>query len=165
MIGLFSRCIVSWSIQSRKITDLALQTFLATVPRLKLKTKVMIYFDQGWQFTSQGWRSVLGKHKLIASINRRGAYRNKSSAERPFLTTETGRIRRRTYTTRNTARHNVSDDVEMFYNKDRKPSNNAKLSPVEPKIKQQSLKETCTSETGVTSLSCRWGRFTLPYQW
>ena len=49
------------------------------------------------------------------------------------------RIRRRTYQTRDAARHDVFDYIEMFYNPTRKHTNNGMLSPVDYQIKQQRM--------------------------
>ena len=49
------------------------------------------------------------------------------------------RIRRRTYQTRDAARHDVFDYIEMFYSPTRKHTNNGMLSPVDYQIKQQRM--------------------------
>ena len=52
VVDLFSRRVVGWSMQSRIITDLALQALLAAVWRRKPKQKTMIHSDRSFQFTS-----------------------------------------------------------------------------------------------------------------
>jgi putative transposase len=117
--------------QSRMTTDLALQALLAAVWRRKPKTKVLIHSDQGSQFTSKEWQSFLGKHKLDASMSRRGNGHDNAVAESFFQLFKRERIRRRTYLTRNAARQDVFDYIEMFYNPKRKHTNNGMLSPVD----------------------------------
>jgi len=51
------------------------------------------------------------------------------------------RIRRRTYLTRNAARQDVFDYIEMFYNPTRKHTNNGMLSLVDYEIKQRKMNE------------------------
>jgi transposase len=51
------------------------------------------------------------------------------------------RIRRRTYPTRDAARQNVFEYIELFYNPKRKHTNNGMLSPVDFEIRQQKLTE------------------------
>jgi transposase InsO family protein len=51
------------------------------------------------------------------------------------------RIRRRTYLTRDAARQDVFDYIEMFYNPTRKHTNNGMLSPVDYEMKQQRMNE------------------------
>lgn len=139
VIDLFSRRIVGWSMQSRMTTDLALQALLSAVWRRKPKQKVMVHSDQGSQFTSKEWQSFLRKHNLIASMSRRGNCHDNAVAESFFQLLKRGRIRRRTYLTRNAARQDVFDYIEMFYNPNRKHTNNGMLSPVEYEERQCKL--------------------------
>lgn len=60
-------------------------------------------------------------------------------AERFFSSLKRERIRHRTYKTREEARQDVFDYVEMFYNPVRKPVRSGMLSPVEFE-RQQILK-------------------------
>jgi putative transposase len=144
VIDLFSRRVVGWSMQSRMTTDLALQALLSAVWRRKPKTKVMIHSDQGSQFSSKEWQSFLGKPNLDASMSRRGNCHNNAVAESFFQLLKRKRIRRRTYVTRNAARQDVFDYIEMFYNPNRKHTNNGTLSQVDYEIKQPK-----TNEAGV----------------
>ena len=139
VIDLFSRRVVGWSMQSRMTTDLALQALLSAVWRRKPKTKVMIHSDQGSQFTSKEWQSFLSKHNLIASMSRRGNCHDNAVAESFFQLLKRERIRRRTYLTRDAARQDVFDYIEMFYNPNRKHTNNSMLSPVDYEVRQRKL--------------------------
>jgi putative transposase len=51
------------------------------------------------------------------------------------------RIRRRTYLTREAARQDVFEYIEMFYKPKRKHTNNGMLSPVDFEVRQQKLSE------------------------
>jgi len=120
-------------------TDLALQALLSAVWRRKPKTKVMIHSDQGSQFTSKEWHSFLGKHNLMASMSRRGNCHDNAVAESFFQLLKRERIRRRTYVTRDAARQDVFDYIEMFYNPNRKHTNNGMLSPFDYETRQCNL--------------------------
>ena len=141
VIDLFSRRVVGWSAQPRMTTDLALQALLTAVWRRKPKTKVMIHSDQGSQFTSREWQSFLSMHNLDASMSRRGNCHDNAVAESFFQLLKRERIRRRTYLTREAARQDVFDYIEMFYNPTRKHTNNGMLSPVDFETRQQKLNE------------------------
>ena len=141
VIDLFSRRVVGWSAQPRMTTDLALQALLAAVWRRKPKAKVMIHSDQGSQFTSREWQQFLSQHNLDASMSRRGNCHDNAVAESFFQLLKRERIRRRTYLTREAARQDVFDYIEMFYNPKRKHTNNGMLSPVDFEIRQQKLNE------------------------
>ena len=120
-----------WSLQSRMTRDLALQALLMAVWRRKPKNQVTIQSDQGSQFTSHEWQSFLGLHNLEASMGRRGISYDNAVAESFFQLLKRERIRRQTYPTRDTARRDVFEYIEMFYNPQRKHTNNGLLSPAE----------------------------------
>jgi putative transposase len=141
VIDLFSRRVVGWSAHSRMTTDLVLQALLAAVWRRKPKTRVMVHSDQGSQFTSREWQVFLAQHNLGTSMSRRGNCHDNAVAESFFQLLKRERIRRRTYMTREAARQDVFDYIEMFYNPKRKHTNNGMLSPVDFEARQQKLNE------------------------
>lgn len=131
VIDLYSRRVVGWSMQSRQTTDLVLQALLMAVWRRKPGGKVLIHSDQGSQFTSIDWASFLKQHNLEHSMSRRGNCHDNAVAESFFNLLKRERIRRKTYRTRDDARQDVFDYIEMFYNPQRKHAKNGMLSPVE----------------------------------
>lgn len=137
VIDLFSRRVVGWSAQPRMTTDLALQALLAAVWRRKPKAKVMIHSDQGSQFTSREWQVFLGQHNLEASMSRRGNCHDNAVAESVFNLLKCKRIRRKVYRSRDKARQDTFDNMEMFYTSKRKHVRNGMLSSVEFKKRQK----------------------------
>ena len=139
VIDLYSRRVVGWSIQSRQTTDVVLQALHMAVWRRKPKQRVLIHSDQGSQFTSIDWAAFIRAHNLEHSMSRRGNCHDNAVAESFFSSLKRERIRRRTYKTREEARQDVFDYIEMFYNPVRKHVRNGMLSPVEFE-RQQILK-------------------------
>jgi len=131
VIDLYSRRVVGWAMQSRQTTDLVLQALLMAVWRRKPSNNVLVHSDQGSQFTSMDWASFLKAHNLEHSMSRRGNCHDNAVAESFFNLIKRERIRRRTYKTRDEARRDVFDYIEMFYNPKRKHANNGLLSPVD----------------------------------
>ncbi|MGE4825678.1 IS3 family transposase, partial [Yersinia enterocolitica] len=68
---------------------------------------------------------------LVASMSRRGNCHDNAVAESFFQLLKRERIKRKIYTTRQDARDDVFDYIEMFYNPKRRHSFNNQLSPVE----------------------------------
>ena len=131
VIDLFSRRVIGWSLQSRQTTDVVLQALLMAVWRRKPKAKVLVHSDQGSQFTSMEWAAFLRHHNLEHSMSRRGNCHDNAVAESFFNLLKRERIRRKTYRTREEARQDVFEYIEMFYNPKRKHVRNGMLSPVE----------------------------------
>ena len=106
--------------------------------RRKPKGKVLIHSDQGSQFNSIDWASFLKQHNREYSMSRRGNCHDNAVAESFFNLLKRERVRRKTYRTRDDARQDVFDYIEMFYNPQRKHAKNGMLSPMEFE-KQQKL--------------------------
>lgn len=98
--------------------------------RRKPKSRVLVHSDQGSQFTGMT-AAFLKHHNLEHSMSRRGNCHDNAVAESFFNLLKRERIRRRTYRTREAARQDVLDCIEMFYDPRRKQVRNGMLSPVE----------------------------------
>ena len=131
VIDLYARRVVGWSMHSRMQTGLVLNALLMAVWRRKPKAKVIVHSDQGSQFTSHEWQSFLSAHNLEPSMSRRGNCYDNAVAESFFHLLKAERIRRKVYKTREEARQDIFDYIELFYNPKRKHGNNLMLSPVE----------------------------------
>ncbi len=137
VIDLYSRRVIGWSMQSRQTTDVVLQALLMAVWRRKPKEKVLVHSDQGSQFTSMDWAAFLKHHNLGHSMSRRGNCHDNAVAESFFNLLKRERIRRKVYRSRDEARQDVFDYIEMFYNPKRKHVRNGMLSPVEFEKRQK----------------------------
>ncbi len=131
VLDLFSRQIVGWSMKSQMTSDLAIDALFMAVWRRKPKQEVMVHSDQGSQYSSSDWRSFLKENSLVASKSRRGNCHDNAVAESFFQLLKRERIKRKIYTTREDARSDVFDYIEMFYNSKRRHGFNNQLSPVE----------------------------------
>ena len=131
VLDLYSRQVVGWGMQATMHTDLVLQALMMAVWRRKPAPGLQIHSDQGTQFTGYDWQDFLKEHGLVCSMNRRGKCHDNAVAESFFQLLKRERIKRRVYATRDEARSDVFDYIEMFYNTRRQQSHNVGLSPVE----------------------------------
>jgi putative transposase len=90
----------------------------------------VVHSDQGSQCSSYEWQAFLKAHNLQQSMSRRGNCRDNAVAESFFQLLKRERIRHKTYLTRDDARQDIFDYIEMFYNPQRQHSNNDRLPPV-----------------------------------
>ena len=131
VLDLFSRQVIGWSMKPRMCSDLAIDAMLMAVWRRKPRQQVMIHSDQGSQFSSSDWQSFLKANNIISSMSRRGNCHDNAVAESFFQLLKRERIRRKIYATRDEARSDIFDYIEMFYNPKRRHSSAMQLSPVE----------------------------------
>lgn len=131
VVDLYSRQVVGWSMQSRIHADLVLKALLMAVWRRKPKPGLIVHSDQGSQYTGHEWQKFIKDHELICSMSRRGNCHDNAVAESFFQLLKRERIKRKIYPTRDEARGDVFDYIELFYNTRRRHGYNNGLSPVE----------------------------------
>lgn len=131
VLDLFSRQVVGWSMQSRMTRDLVMQALLMAIWRRRPRQTVTVHSDQGSQYTSHDWQHFLQQHNLAASMSRRGNCHDNAVAESFFQLLKRERIRRRTYRTRDEARADIFDYIELFYNAKRRHGYNEDQSPAD----------------------------------
>jgi putative transposase len=90
--------------------------------RRKPKDGVIVHSDQGCQYTSYDWQSMLKANNLVVSMSRRGDCHNNACAESFFALLKRERIRRKV---------DVFNYIELFYNPTRRNGNNNDLSLME----------------------------------
>lgn len=129
VVDLFSRRVIGWSMQSRIHTDLVMSALLMALWQRKPEKEVFIHSDQGSQYTSTEWQRFLKDHSLICSMSRRGNCHDNAVAESFFQLLKRERVKRKIYKTREDARRDIFDYIEMFFNPKRKHGYNGNLSP------------------------------------
>jgi putative transposase len=131
VIDLYSRQVIGWSMDKSINTDLVLNALLMAIWRRKPKQEVLVHSDQGCQYTSYDWRSFLKTHKLKASMSRKGNCHDNSPVESFFSLLKRERVKRRIYPTREAAKADIFDFIEMVYNVKRRHSHCGGVSPAE----------------------------------
>ncbi|HCU0623504.1 TPA: IS3 family transposase [Enterobacter hormaechei] len=129
VVDLFSRKIIGWSMQSRMTKDIVLNALLMAVWRRNPEKQVLVHSDQGSQYTSHEWQSFLKSHGLEGSMSRRGNCHDNAVAESFFQLLKRERIKKKIYGTREEARSDIFDYIEMFYNSKRRHGSSEQMSP------------------------------------
>ncbi|EFA4809528.1 IS3 family transposase [Escherichia coli] len=131
VVDLFSRKIIGWSMQSRMTKVIVLNALLMAVWRRNPQKQVLVHSDQGSQYTSHEWQSFLKSHGLEGSMSRRGNCHDNAVAESFFQLLKRERIKKKIYGTREEARSDIFDYIEMFYNSKRRHGSSDQMSPTE----------------------------------
>ncbi|WP_139795503.1 IS3 family transposase [Enterobacter cloacae] len=131
VVDLFSRKIIGWSMQSRMTKDIVLNALLMAVWRRNPQKQVLVHSDLGSQYTSHEWQSFLKSHGLEGSMSRRGNCHDNAVAESFFQLLKRERIKKKIYGTREEARSDIFDYIEMFYNSKRRHGSSNQMSPTE----------------------------------
>ncbi|WP_212734293.1 IS3 family transposase [Citrobacter sp. wls718] len=129
VIDLFARNVVGWSMKPTLSRELALDALMMAVWRRKPDGKVIVHSDQGSQYGSDDWQRFCRANNLVPSMSRRGNCWDNAVAESFFSSLKKERIRKRIYKTRDLARADIFDYIEVFYNRARRHSHLGGVSP------------------------------------
>lgn len=129
VMDLFARKVVGWSMKPTLARALVLDAILMAVWRRKPKEKVLIHSDQGTQYGSDDWLRFCQDHSLETSMSRKGNCWDNAVAESFFSSLKKERVKKRIYKTRDLARADVFDYIEVFYNRKRRHSHLGGVSP------------------------------------
>jgi putative transposase len=129
-MDLFSRMIVGWSAGPTIRRKLVLDAVLMAVRRRRPR-RTMIHSDQGTQYGSDAWRRFCRSNRLEPSMSRKGNCWDNAVAEAFFASLKKERIKKQIYKNRELALADVAEYLEAFYNRARRHSHLAGVSPEE----------------------------------
>ena len=129
VLDLFSRKVIGWSMKSTLAKEIVLDAILMAVWRRKPKQAVIVHSDQGSQYSSEEWKRFCDEHNLQVSMSRRGNCYDNAVAESFFSSLKKERIRNHMYHTKDKAKADIFDYIEVFYNRARRHSHLDGMSP------------------------------------
>lgn len=129
VLDLFSRKVVGWSMKPTLAKEIVLDALVMAVWRRRPHHTVLIHSDQGAQYGSDDWRRFCREHNLEHRMSRRGNCWDNAVAESFFSSLKKERIKKRVYKTRDLARADIFDYIEMFYNPIRRHTHLDGISP------------------------------------
>jgi putative transposase len=133
-----SRRVLGWSIQDHLRADLVDQALtMAVVLRGVLPTKVVFHADRGTQYTSAQIAELCSGLGLLQSVGRTGVCWDNAAAESFWSTLKTEFYNRQSWPTKAEARLAVGRWIEERYNRRRRHSALAMMTPVQFEQHQQ----------------------------
>jgi transposase InsO family protein len=131
LLDLYSRKVVGWSLRSHIDSELVEGALEMAVGKRRPGAGLIHHTDRGSRYASHAYRDLLGEHEMICSMSRKGECLDNAVAERFFGSLKRERTSHQYYETRQEARDDVIDYIEMFYNSTRKHSYLGYVSPNE----------------------------------
>ena len=130
MIDLFSRKIVGWAMDKHIDRHLVINALLMAVWARQPKKAVLVHSDQGSQSGSADYLSFMKANNLEPSMSRRGNCHDNAVAESFFATFKKRVTKKKIYATREEAKIEIFNFIEMFYNPVKRHSHTGGVSPV-----------------------------------
>ena len=131
VLDLHSRRVIAWGMGSRLTQDLATAALIMAVAHRRPTGDVLHHTDRGSQYAATAYREMLASHGLTASMSRRANCWDNAVVESFFHTLKTELGYHRRYLTREEARQDIFEWIEVFYNRVRRHSTLGYRSPAE----------------------------------
>lgn len=119
VLDLYSRRVIGWAMSPRADRALATDALTMALRHRQPQPGLIHHTNQGCQYVATAYRRVLAQHGLVASMSRRGNCYDNAVAESFFSTLKNELVHDRTFLTRDEARSQVFEFIEVFYNRQR----------------------------------------------
>ena len=116
VIDLYSRKIVGWAMDSRMKSSLVEQALSMAYWHRKPDKGLIHHSDRGSQYAGKEYQKLIKRYGMFGSMSRKGDCWDNAVVESFFHILKTERTNGTIYRTRDQARKDVIDYIEMFYN-------------------------------------------------
>jgi transposase InsO family protein len=131
VLDLYSRAVIGWAMGSRLTADLATTALTMALWRRKPATGLLHHSDRGVQYAAADYQRLLGEHGVSCSMSRKGNCWDNACVESFFGTLKKELVHDRRYLTREEAKQDIFEYIEVFYNRQRRHSTLGYRSPAE----------------------------------
>jgi putative transposase len=129
VLDLASRRIVGWSMAEHLEATLVVEAMEMALARRSPPPGLLVHSDRGVQYACDDYQALLQRHRLTASMSRKGNCYDNAVQESFFGTLKKELIYHEHYATRAEARASIFEYIEVFYNRHRLHSSLGYQSP------------------------------------
>jgi len=122
VLDLFDRSVVGWSIKSRMTTDIVIDALTMAWFRRRPAAGLVHHSDRGSQYASGVYQAKLAEYGMVCSMSRKANCWDNAVAESFFNSLKNERVHGQRYRTRDEARADLFEYIELFYNRSRRHS-------------------------------------------
>ena len=126
---LFNGEIVGYALGKRMTKALVMKSLFRAVAKKRPPAGLIHHSDRGSQYCSHKYRKMLKQFKMKASMSRRGDCYDNAPIESFWGTLKNELVHHRTYETRQQATRDITEYIEIFYNRQRRQKRLGYLSP------------------------------------
>jgi putative transposase len=122
VMDLYSRRIIGWAMGERNTTALIVSALSMALSGRGPLSGVLLHSDQGRQYASEEYQSLLKEHNMVCSMSRKGNCWDNAVMESFYHLLKAELIAFENFRTRAQARAAIFDYIEIFYNRQRSHS-------------------------------------------
>jgi len=127
---LFTGNIVGYAMGERLTRNLVSQSLIRAIAARRPPEGLVHHSDRGSQYCSHEFRNILDRYALTASMSRKGNCFDNAPMESFWGTLKQELVHHRRYRTRREAIQDITEYIEVFYNRQRRQARLGFLSPV-----------------------------------
>ncbi len=131
LLDLYSRRVVGWAMGQRLTGELAEQALIMALVNRTPTAGLVHHSDRGSQYAALSYQHRLAEYGLIPSMSRKGNCWDNACVESFFGTLKRELVHQRQYATRDEAKQDIFEYIEVFYNRQRQHSTLGYHAPVE----------------------------------
>lgn len=131
VMDLCSKTAVGWSMGDSLERKLVIDALNMAYRRREPMTGLIHHSDRGSQYASDDYRYLLEEYGMVMSMSRKGNCWDNAPMESFFATLKKELVHHRRYRTREEARRDIFEFIEVFYNRQRMHSSLGYLSPAD----------------------------------
>ena len=131
LLDLYSRAVIGWAMGARLTGELTQQALQMALQRRHPHPGLLHHSDRGSQYAATAYQQDLRAAGMTGSMSRRGNCWDNACVESFFGTLKRELIHHRQYRTREEARQEIFEYLEVFYNRQRRHSTLGYQSPAE----------------------------------
>ncbi len=131
LLDLYSRRVIGWAMSATPDKQVAVRALRMAVERRQPPPGLIHHTDQGALYTSVAYQRLVEQTGLVASMSRKGNCYDNAVVESFFSTLKNELVHERDYHTRDDARAEVFEFIEVFYNRQRLHQTLGYVSPVQ----------------------------------
>ncbi|EKD91580.1 MAG: integrase, catalytic protein [uncultured bacterium] len=129
VMDLYSCKLVGWSLSERMTSKLVIDALQTALWSRGIPKNVIVHSDRGSQYCSAAYQGLLRENKLICSMSKRGDCYDNAAMESWNHSFKVEAIHGERFKTRDIARKQVFEYIEVYYNRKRLHSTLGYLSP------------------------------------
>jgi len=119
VLDLYSRLVVGWAMEPYLHDRLTIKSLQMALSRRQLPPGLLHHSDRGGQYASKAYRTLLLDRQALASMIRTGNVYDNAPMESFFATLKMELVHHRKYRTRQEARNDIFEYIEVFNNRKR----------------------------------------------
>ena len=131
VLDLFSRQVVGWAMDQQMPQELTLAALDMAIRRRRPLPGCLHHSDRGSQYAAGDYQKQLAKYGMVCSMSRKGNCWDNAPMESFFHALKTEQVHHCDYQTRDEARRDIFEYIEVFYNRQRRHSTLGYLSPAQ----------------------------------